>query len=88
MCDQPQCRNRDHDTEPADLHSALDRLGLSTAVSCFDTVADAFHAALAHPAVTAEHAPTFPMLDRPHSVHCSLAAVPATTGLDRKGIAP
>jgi anti-anti-sigma factor len=71
---------------PAGLHSELDRLGLGTAVPCFDTVAEAFHAALAHPAATAEHDPTFPILDHPRSSHCSLANLPSTTGLDRKGI--
>ena len=72
---------------PAGLHSALDRLGLSAAVPCFDTVAAAFHAALAHSASTPEHEPAFPLLDRPRSSHCSLATLPSTAGLDRKGSA-
>lgn len=72
---------------PAALHSELDRLGLGATVPCFDTVADAFHAALAHSAATAEPEPTFPILDRSRSSHCSLANLPSTAGLDRKGIA-
>ncbi|SEB77875.1 STAS domain-containing protein [Rhodococcus koreensis] len=72
---------------PAGLHSTLDRIGIGAAVRCFDTVAEAFHAALAHPATTAERAPTFPILDRPRSPLCSLTALPSSAGLDRKGIA-
>jgi anti-anti-sigma factor len=48
---------------PARLHSTLDWIGISAAVRCFDTVAEAFHAALAHPATTADREPTFPILE-------------------------
>ncbi|MDT2004812.1 STAS domain-containing protein [Rhodococcus opacus] len=72
---------------PARLHSTLDRVGISAAVRCFDTVAEAFHAALAHPATTADREPTFPILDRPRSLHCSLAALPSSARLDREGTA-
>ncbi len=72
---------------PAGMHSALDRIGIGAAVPCFDTVAEAFHAALANPATTADHEPTFPILDRPRALHCSLAALPSATDLDRKGTA-
>ncbi|MDI9973786.1 STAS domain-containing protein [Rhodococcus sp. IEGM 1307] len=72
---------------PAGLHAVLDRIGLSTAAPCFDTVAEAFHAALAYSASTADHTPTFPVLDRSRSLHCSLATLPSPTALNRKGIA-
>ena len=68
---------------PPRLHSTLDRIGIGTTVRCFDTVAEAFHAAFVHSSAdTTGHEPTFPTLDGPRSMHCSLDALPSVVRPD------
>ncbi|MFC9554043.1 STAS domain-containing protein [Rhodococcus sp. NPDC056960] len=71
---------------PPGMHTLLDRIGTTAAVPCYDTLADAFHAASSpHPTAPDSVDPSFPIPGRPHSLTCSLAALPAGDSLDERG---
>ena len=64
----------------ADVRSILDRIGIGAAVPCFDTVANAFHAARAPQSSAGSEDPIFPILGPSNCSHTVLAVGPGCPG--------
>ncbi|CAG7598258.1 STAS domain-containing protein [Rhodococcus opacus] len=64
----------------ADVRSILDRIGIGAAVPCFDTVANAFHAARSPQTSAGSEDPIFPILGPSNCSHTVLAVGPGCPG--------